>query len=260
MNEEDEAVVDQSNNQLVHPGERVDYFIREQLDIIQSDQFFTFSVDAILLANFASVQRNPKTRLMDFCSGNGVIPLLLSQRTQGTIKAVEIQPELVDMARRSVTMNGLDEQIEIIETDLNELSKPKQLFDMITCNPPFFVVESHKDQHKLTSHRIARHELYVTMDQWIHKASVLLREKGKLVFVHRPERLDDIFETLLRHQFSVHRIKFVHPKAGHNAKSVLVEAIYRGGRQGVKIEPALVVHTEENQYTPEMQAIYFGEQ
>lgn len=250
---------EESLKQLVHPGERVDYFMREKLDIIQSDQYFTYSVDALLLADFVPVPRNPRVRMIDFCSGNGVIPLLLSQRTQAPIVAVEIQEALVDMARRSVALNHLTDQINIIHSDLNELKKPEKLFDIITCNPPYFVVENQHSQHRLTSHAIARHELYLTMDQWVQKASIFLKERGKLFFVHRPDRLDDIYETLLRHHFSVHRMRFIYPKAGQNAKSVLVEAIYRGGRQGVKIEPPLVVHTDENQYTPEMQAIYFGE-
>lgn len=244
--------------QLVHPNERVDTFIREDLKIIQSPDYFAFSVDAILLADFITLPERRAFRYIDFCTGNGVVPLLLSYRTTRPLVGVELQSELVDMARRSVQLNQLTDQIEIMEADINDLTKPKQLFDIISCNPPYFAMDRTKDQHRLTSHAMARHEVTLTLDQWIYKASVLIREKGKLYFVHRPDRLDDITETLLKHQFSIHRIRFVHPKVSQNANAILVEAIYRGGRQGVKIEPPIIVHTEENEYTEEMQAIYFG--
>ncbi|NLJ19145.1 MAG: tRNA1(Val) (adenine(37)-N6)-methyltransferase, partial [Globicatella sulfidifaciens] len=116
-----------------------------------------------------------------------------------------------------------------------------------------------KEIHRLTSHHLARHEVSLTMDQWLFKASKLLKDKGRLYIVHRPERLDDLMEGLLQHDFSVKRIKFAYPKVGALANIVLIEAIYRGGRRGVRIEPPLIVHQENGEYTPEMKAIYFGE-
>lgn len=251
-------MLNESLAQLVHANERVDSFIRENIKIIQSPDYFAFSVDAILLAEFIKLPERRSFRYIDFCSGNGVIPLLLSHRTKAPLLGVEIQKELVDMARRSIQLNGLTEQIQIIEADVNDLTKPQPLFDIISCNPPYFPVDRSKDYHHLSSHAMARHELTLTLDQWIYKAAVLLREKGRLFLVHRPDRLDDITETLLKHQFSLHRIRFVHPKANQKANAVLIEAIYRGGRQGVIIDPPIVVHTADNQYTEEMRAIYFG--
>lgn len=251
-------MLNETHAQLVHGNERVDSFIRENIKIIQSPDYFAFSVDAVLLAEFITLPKRRSFRYIDFCSGNGVVPLILSHRTTQPLMGVELQPELVDMARRSIQLNGLEDRIEMLEADVNDLKKPSQLFDIISCNPPYFAVDRTKEKHHITSHAIARHELTLTLDQWIYKASVLLKEKGRLFLVHRPDRLDDITETLLKHQFSLHRIRFVHPKPSLNANAVLIEAIYRGGRQGVRIEPPIVVHAEDNQYTPEMQAIYFG--
>lgn len=237
--------------------ERIDQLFRENRQIIQSKNYFAFSVDAILLADFVQLPKK-SFRYIDFCCGNGIIPLLLSARTANHLEGIEIQEELVDMAKRSIELNRLESQITISQGDINELIKPKPLYDIITCNPPYFLIENSKDLHHLNSHQIARHEVTLTMDQWIKKASVLLREKGRLYIVHRPERLDDLTEVLLRHQFGIKRIKFVYPKVSEQANIILIEAIYRGGRRGVRIEPPMIIHTDDNDYTEAMKEIYFG--
>lgn len=238
--------------------ERIDTLFREQRQIIQSKQFFAFSVDALLLADFVKFPSKRTFKYLDFCSGNGIIPLLLSARTNQFLEGIEYQANLVDMANRSIQLNGLEEQIKIYQGDINELTKPLELYDMITCNPPYFLVDASKELHHLSSHQLARHEVTLTMNQWVKKASILLREKGRLYIVHRPERLDDLIEVLVKYQFSVNRLKFIHPKENKNANIVLIEAIFRGGRRGVKIEPSLTIHTDNHEYTPQMKEIYFG--
>lgn len=239
--------------------ERIDCFKREAVKLIQSKDYFTMSLDAILLADFIQLPVKRHFRYMDFCSGNGVIPLLLSVRTKEPLYGVEIQPALVDMARRSIALNGLDQQIQMIEADLMDLPLADwQGMDLISCNPPYFIVDHSNAIHHIDSHALARHELALTLDQWVYQASRMLKTKGKLYFVHRPDRLDDIVEVLLRHHFSMNRLKFIYPKQGLMANMVLAEAIFYGGRQGVKIEPPLIVHQADNSYTEEMMAIYYG--
>ncbi|AXY24584.1 SAM-dependent methyltransferase [Suicoccus acidiformans] len=243
----------------IEANERLDYFQREDIHLIQSKAFFTSSLDAILLADFTQLPVNKTFHYIDFCSGNGVIPLLLSARTQATLQGIEIQAPLVDMARRSAQLNGLAERVEFLQMDLNDFKRPQDvLYDCVTCNPPYFLVEQSRETHQLDSHAIARHEIYLTLEQWIQKASQVMRSKGKLFFVHRPERLDQIFQTLLKYHFSIHRIRFVHPKVDRQANTILVEAIYGGGLSGVKIEPPLVVHEANSEYTEEMKEIYYG--
>lgn len=239
--------------------ERIDYLYRENRQIIQSQQYFAFSLDAVLLADFVELPKQKPFKLLDFCSGNGIIPLLLSARTNQVLEGIEYQAPLVDMAQRSVSLNGLERQIKIIEGDIRTLAMPQIPYDFITCNPPYFVPAASKDLHRLSSHQIARHELTLTMAEWVKKAQLLLRDRGRLYIVHRPDRLDDLMECLLAHQFSVKRMKFVYPKVGDLANIVLIEAILRGGRRGVRIEPGLIVHTPDNQYTAEMKAIYYGQ-
>lgn len=245
-------------DQLVQPNERVDLFIRENLKIIQSKDYFAMSIDAILLADFVQLTHKP-VRIMDFCSGNGVIPLLLSYRTDCKIIGVELQEPLINLARRNALINQLDHQLEFIHQDINQLI-PKQwgTFDVITCNPPYFPLTDQVKKHQLDTHAVARHEIYLTIEQWVKKAAQLLKTKGRLYIVHRPERLDDLMETLLNYGFGIYRLKFVHPKKERRANIVLIEAIYRGGRQGIRVEPPLVVHEEDGSYTKEMNDLFYG--
>lgn len=243
---------------IIHEHERIDQLYRENRQIIQSKNYFSFSLDAVLLADFVQLPHKRPFRLIDFCSGNGVIPLLLSAKTDQKIEGIELQAELVDMAQRSILLNNLQDQITIYQEDIRQLKKPQVPYDFVICNPPYFLPENSKGLHHLSSHQIARHEICLTMDEWVKKAQLLLRDKGRLYIVHRPDRLDDLVESLLKHQFSIKRMKFAYPKAGENAHVVLIEAILRGGRRGIKIEPGLIVHRPDNCYTDEMMAIYYG--
>lgn len=247
-------------NQVVtlYEHERVDQLFRENRKIIQSKQYFSFSLDAVLLADFVDLPHSRPFNYLDFCSGNGIIPILLSARTQQILRGIEIQPELVDMAQRSVQLNHLEQQVIFEQGDINALKGPYQHYDIITCNPPYFLVENSKEIHHLTSHQIARHEVKLSMAQWITKASKLLKDKGKLYIVHRPERLDDLMENLLAASFSIKRIKFAHAKVNANATVVLIEAVNRGGRRGIKIEPPIFVHQADGTYSEQMREIYFG--
>lgn len=243
---------------LLKPGERIDRLIREQLSIIQHPDYFSFSVDALLLAEFAKVPKREQARILDMCSGTGVIPLLLSDKTKAHITSVELQEALVDMAQRSVLLNQLSNQITVLQGDVREMTAPSRLYDAITCNPPYFSVDNKQTQHHLTSHALARHEIELTLEDWVKQARRQLKDRGKLFCVYRPDRLDDLLECLLKYQFSIHRLQFAYAKAGQRAKIVLVEAIFQGGRQGVVIEPPIIIYTEDHQYTQQMQEIYYG--
>ena len=143
--------------------ERLDYLLAEDLRIIQSPSVFSFSLDAVLLSKFVNVPYY-KGQIVDLCSGNGVIPLFLSARTKASIMGVELQERLFDMAKRSVRYNGLEKQIEMIHGDVKEI--PSQLgiekFDVVTCNPPYFLAHEASDRNLSEHYAIACHELHLT--------------------------------------------------------------------------------------------------
>ena len=122
---------------MLKDNERIDQLMQYNLEIIQSSNVFSFSLDAILLGHFAKVRNRDDQKIFDLCSGNGAVALMLSQKTKSHIYGIEIQPELVDMAKRSIERNGLEEQVSMIQKDLKEISTSHyDSVDVITCNPP----------------------------------------------------------------------------------------------------------------------------
>ncbi|EIO0107873.1 tRNA1(Val) (adenine(37)-N6)-methyltransferase [Staphylococcus pseudintermedius] len=241
---------------MLQPGERLDYLIREDLRIIQNDAVFSFSTDALLLGHFTEVRK--RDRILDMCAGNGVIPLLLSDKGNNVITGVEIQPQLVNMAVRSVQYNHLEDRITMVEMDINALIQaysPAQ-FDLITCNPPYFKANQ-TNQHQLEAHKIARHEIYCTLDDCLRVSNHLLKEGGRVVMVHRAERMLDLFESMRHYRIEPKRVHMIFSKPGKAAQTIVVEG-RKGGRQGLDIAPPFYIYDEQGDYTPEMKEIYYG--
>lgn len=242
----------------LHEDERLDYLLAENLRIIQSPKVFAFSLDAVLLARFAYLPIQ-KGNIIDLCSGNGVVPLLLSNKTKAAITGVEIQERLYNMAVRSVACNGLEDKIRMIHGDLKEA--PEMLgfakYDVVTCNPPYFLSPSPDVINENEHLAIARHEILCTLEDVVRVSSQLLRQGGKAAFVHRPERLMDILTLMRQYRLEPKRLRFVYPKAGKEANTILVEGT-KNGNAGLKVLPPLFVYNEQNEYTPEVREILYG--
>jgi tRNA1(Val) A37 N6-methylase TrmN6 len=242
----------------LYDDERLDYLLNEDIRIIQSPSVFSFSLDAVLLAKFAYMPIQ-KGQIVDLCTGNGVIPLLLSMRTKGKIIGIEIQERLCDMAKRSVQYNGLEQQIEIIHGDIKDA--PKQLgyskYDVVTCNPPYFPTISKEEMNKNVHFAIARHEIYCTLEDVIRVSSQLLKQGGKAAFVHRPGRLLDIITLMRKYRLEPKRLRFVYPKIGKEANTILIEGI-KDGNPDLKVLPPLIVYNDNNEYTDEVKQLLYG--
>ncbi|MCA1032854.1 tRNA1(Val) (adenine(37)-N6)-methyltransferase [Bacillus timonensis] len=240
--------------------ERLDHLLAEDLRIIQSPSVFAFSLDTVLLAKFVYVPIQ-KGNLLDLCTGNGVIPLLLSKRTKGTITGVEIQERIHSMAERSIQYNGLEDRIKIIQGDIKDM--PKQLgfgkFDVVTCNPPYFPTPNRDEINENEHLAIARHEIFCTLEDVIRVSSQLVKQGGKVAFVHRPGRMLDILTLMRKYRIEPKRLQLVYPKVGNEANTLLIEGI-KDGNPDLKILPPLIVYNEANEYTKELQTILYGEQ
>ena len=127
---------------LVKENERVDDLERNGLRIIQDPGRFCFGMDAVLLSGFVHVK--PGATVLDMGTGTGIIPILLSAKTEAShLTGLEIQEASADMALRSVKLNGLEDRIDIKTGDIKEASLlfPKAGFDAVTCNPPYMIGE-----------------------------------------------------------------------------------------------------------------------
>jgi tRNA1(Val) A37 N6-methylase TrmN6 len=239
--------------------ERLDYLLAENLRIIQSPSVFSFSLDAVLLARFAHVPGR-LGRVVDLCAGNGAIPLFLSARTKAQITAVELQERLAGMAERSVQYNKLEAQITTLHDDVIGIAEKigYDKYDLVTCNPPYFPAHEASDKNLLEPIAIARHEIYLTLDQAIQSASALLKQGGRAAFVHRPGRLLDIVTSMRAHRIEPKRIQLVYSKAGKDANTLLIEGT-KDGKPDLKILPPLYVYDQEGNYTEEVRRLLYGE-
>lgn len=240
--------------------ERIDQLYANDIKIIQSSKVFSFSLDAVLLANFANPTLKEKGTVVDLCAGNGAVGLFLSAKTKAKIIEVEIQEKLADMAKRSILLNDLADQMEVLAMDLNDILNVlrKDSVDTITCNPPYFsdLPTSKKNPNPYLA--LARHEVTVTLEQVIKMTSALLKIKGKTYFVHRPERLLEITEIMQQNRLAPKKIQLVYPKEGKEANMVLIEAIKDGKKGGVRFLPPITVYEKDDEYTPEVRKILYG--
>lgn len=239
----------------VKQGERLDDLLGRPGKIIQSDDVFSFSLDAVLLAEFVWVPIQ-KGKLVDLCAGTGAIPLFLSYRTKGSVTGVEIQPRLVDMANRSILINELDERLHVVEGDVKTAASllGHARYDVVTCNPPYFLANETSLRNQNEHHTIARHEVLCTLEDCIRSASQLVKPGGKVAFVHRPERLLDILTLMRKYRIEPKRMQLVYPKQGRDANTLLIEGS-KDGKAGLTILPPFVVYEEDDTYTSEMRAI-----
>ena len=209
--------------------ERVDDLQRNGYRIIQRTDGFCFGMDAVLLSGFAMVKKGE--RALDLGTGTGIIPILLEAKTEGEhFSALEIQREVADMARRSVSLNGLEEKIQIVEGDIREASQifGAASFDVVTSNPPY-MNDAHGLKNPDLPKAIARHEVLCTLDDVVREASRVLKTGGRFYMVHRPHRLAEIITVLRGYKLEPKRMKMVHPFADRDANMVLIEAVKGGG-------------------------------
>ena len=254
--------LEQNSNNFLKEGERIDRLERENIQIIQSSAVFSFSLDAVLLADFARVPRKKKATIVDFCSGNGAVAFLLTGKTQNPIIGVEVQDRLIDMAKRTVELNQLNDKVSFIHADINAITthiKPDSV-DVITCNPPYFRDVPTSSKNRLTEYTIARHEVLLNLPQLMQQTSHLLKMNGKAYFVHRPDRLLDMLDTMRENRLAPKKIQFIYPSVGKEANMILIEGIKDGKEDGLRVLPPLYVHDDSGNYSKEVQAILFGKE
>ncbi|MCM0647109.1 tRNA1(Val) (adenine(37)-N6)-methyltransferase [Clostridium swellfunianum] len=225
------------------------------LFVIQKKEAFRFGVDAVLLANFAKVKRG--MRVMDLCTGTGIIPFLLAGKTEASyITGIEIQTEMVEMAKRSTIFNKIENKVEFINGDLKDLKLLKTIpkVDVVTVNPPYKLQNSglvNPDD----KNAIARHEICCTLEDVIIACRTVLKDNGRMFMVHRPERLADILCTMRKHKIEPKTIRMIHPNTKKAPNIVLVEG-QRDGGAFLKWDPPLYVYKDEGGYTQEIDEIY----
>ncbi len=236
-------------------NERIDDLQLSGLKIIQNSRAFCFGMDAVLLSGFAKAK--PGDHVLDLGTGTGIIPLLLSAKTQAArLTGLEIQPESADMAERSVKMNALEERVAIMTGDIKEARVlfGASVFDVVTCNPPYMIAD-HGIQNPADEKTIARHEVLCTLEDVIAQTAAVLKPGGHFYMVHRPFRLAEIITKMCAYHLEPKRMRLVYPYADREPVMVLIEGV-RGGNPRITVEKPLIIYSAPKIYTEELRRDY----
>lgn len=215
-----------------------DLFDYNGLKVYQNNSEFKFSLDSILLAEFVDIKLTTK-KIVDFCTGIGTIPLILSTKTNAQIYGIEIQKDTYELGLQSIKRNNKN-NIFLINDDVLNANKHFNNFDIVVCNPPYFKVNSSAFLNKNENKAIARHELKLTLEDIIKQAVSILKDHGHLFLCHRPERLIEIINLLEENSFSIKKLQLVYSKFEKNAIIVLIDACKRG-KEGLIVKSPIEI-------------------
>ena len=242
------------NKDLVKENERVDD-LQNGCYVIQDKEKFCFGMDAVLLSGFTKVKEGEK--VLDMCTGTGIIPILLSAKTKGKhFTGIEIQEECAQMADRSVKYNGLEDRIQIIQGDIKEAVNifGAASFHVVTCNPPY-MIGAHGLTNPHMTKAIARHEILCTLEDVVSQTARVLGDRGRFYMVHRPFRLAEIMNVLTRYKLEPKRMQLVYPYIDKEPNMVLIEAV-KGGNPRITVERPLIVYEKPGIYTKSILELY----
>ncbi len=221
------------------PWEQVHDIMAEGLKIIQNKNGFKYGTDGVLLGNFVKSKKNDE--VLDFCSGSGIIPLIiLSRQNNCKVTGLEIDEDVVETANKTAKINELEDKLQFIQGDIKKASKIlKKSYDIVTCNPPYSKTGSGKVSESSKIAR-ARYELDCSLKDVCENAAKVLKFGGKFYIVHKAERLADIIYYCKMFKIEPKEIQFVYTKKDSDAKLVLLCGVLGAGVQ-VKILPPYIL-------------------
>jgi tRNA1Val (adenine37-N6)-methyltransferase len=237
--------------------ETVDTLFRGRLKFYQSRNGYRFSLDAILLAYFATIKINEQ--IADLGTGNGVIPVVVTCCHPSTfVMGLEVQEGLALRARRNAELNDLDKRIQIVQGDVSAISRiaDAESFDAVLCNPPYRKSSSGRVSPN-PERKVARHEVMGTLQEFLTAGRYLLTLKGRMTLVYPAVRCIDLLHAMRNTGLEPKRLRMVHSFPDTEASLVLVEGI-KGGKSGIKISSPLIVYRCGKEYSPEVRAMLDG--
>lgn len=229
----------------------------KNMKIIQNPEWFSFSIDSVLLPRFVTINKDTKN-ILDIGTGNAPIPLILSTRTKSKIFGIEIQKDIYDLAQESIEMNDLQDQIKLINDDVHNIDQYFKygFFDVIVSNPPYFKLQEKSKINEDIHKTIARHELKIDLEDIIRISSLYLKNGGLLAIVHRSDRLIELISLFKKYNIEPKKIQLIYPKIGEESNIVLIEG-KKGENPGLKIMPSIIAHNNDGTYSEEVLKYFY---
>ncbi len=243
---------------ILKENERIDDLNINGLKLIQNTEYFMFGIDSVILSSMIKSLSSSNV-ILDFCSGSAVIPILLTTRVKyNKIIGIELQKEMHDLAVRNVKLNNLDSDIEVLNCDIKDYKKineyVKNKVDVIVCNPPYKKIGTGIVNENSVKY-IARHEDKCNLEDIFISSSKLLKTKGRLYIVHKPERLVDLISLGRKYNLEAKNITMMQPKIDKRASLLFIEYVKDGGNE-CNVNPVLIQYDDTGDYTKQIKEIY----
>ncbi|HNZ71416.1 MAG TPA: methyltransferase [Prolixibacteraceae bacterium] len=225
------------------------YFEFKQFTVKQNNAAMKVGTDGVLLGAWTNVE-NAK-HILDIGTGTGVVALMLAQRSQANIVAIDCESSACIDARLNVLNSPWSQRIAVQEICLQEFAATTtQQFDCIVCNPPFF---SNAVKPNDVKRSMARHNHSLPFDELLKSAALLLTPNGHFTVV-LPANAENSFRMLAsNYRLFPSRITRIKPKPSASISRVLLE--FRN-EATLNLETELTIETEKHhEYQPETIAL-----
>lgn len=230
----------------------------KNLKIVQDDDFFRFSLDSVLLPNFATITKKTK-KILDLGTGNAPIPMILSTKVKDDTElyGIELQEKIFNLAIESLQINNLNNRIKLINDDMKNLHNYFDMnsFDLILSNPPYFKLFENSTTNDIIEKTIARHEKTITLNQIIEIAKLYLKNGGTFAMVHRTDRMIEILELLKKNKLEPKKLQLIYPKENSESNLMLIEA-RKNGNPGLKVLAPIITHYNNGAYTDQIKKYF----
>lgn len=227
---------------------KLDYIPKTKIKMIHVDKSYSFGIDSILLMDFAKMRKNKS--LIDIGAGSGVLALgANSLYNLNKVTAIEIQEEKANLLKENIKINHLD-NVKVINDDLNNVNLIENSYEYIITNPPYYKT-SDNISNKSEEFLISRQEKYLKLEDIFKFSNKVLKDKGKLFMIHKPERMVEIFNK--SNNLKAKRVRFVSSSFDKKPEFILIEFV-KNANDGLKIENPLIIY-ENGKYTKEVKAI-----
>jgi tRNA1(Val) A37 N6-methylase TrmN6 len=230
------------------PAHTIDSFHRGRFWLAQpAKSGHRAGMDAMVLA--AAVPSSFRGRLADFGAGAGAAGLaVLSRCPQASALLVERAPEMAAFAEATLAHPAnahLASRAAVLRADVSLAAPARKAagladnsFDFVVMNPPFNMGEDRATPDEL------RRQAHVMegglLESWIRNAAAVLRPRGGLAVIARPQSLRTVLDALAR-RFGNAELLGVHPRADAAAIRIVVRATH-GARGKLSIRPPLILH------------------
>lgn len=238
-------------------NERIDYLYSDDLRIVQDKTAFATTLDTMFLASYAKDKIYDRYKVVDLCAGNCAATIYMAYFNRAKYDAVEIQDVPFSQAERSIELNKMENRITVYQDNVLNATKflRKDSYDMVVVNPPYFKVPAGHEVNPDKKKAIARHEILINLEQIIEVASSLLKMKGKMIMVHRPERLGEICYYCMKHDLGVKVVQPFISHKGEDSNLIIVEAVKHTAFDGTVLKNPIIVHDQEGNFLPKIQRI-----